>query len=331
MAGTYSKILHAVAKTAREKANIKLNTVVVGITGDGTDNKQPSHNVTVETLGGSKYIFDEVVVTTPLGWLKKNKNVFNPPLSSRLTQAIDQIGYGSLDKIYISFPSAFWDDAQPSTRKLPNGFDPHNMTPNVSTTNTLIHQPANEGMTKQGCHYAGATHWLSPAYAADTNPKQWDLLAMNLAALPGDSAHPTLLFYIYGDCSHHIASLVSTAESQAEADEKLTTYLEPYYSRLPNYDSAKPECVPNAVLATAWAKDEFAGCGSYSNFQVGLDKGDEDVEIMRRGMPERGIWLAGEHTAPFIALGTTTGAYWSGEGVANRIVNAFGLFKGDRV
>ncbi len=35
---------------------------------------------------------------------------------------------------------------------------------------------------------------------------------------------------------------------------------------------------------------------------------------------ERGIWFAGEHTAPFIALGTTTGAYWSGEGIARRIV-----------
>lgn len=42
-------------------------------------------------------------------------------------------------------------------------------------------------------------------------------------------------------------------------------------------------------------------------------------------MPERGIWLAGEHTAPFVALGTVTGAYWAGEGVAKRIVRAYGL------
>lgn len=35
------------------------------------------------------------------------------------------------------------------------------------------------------------------------------------------------------------------------------------------------------------------------------------------------MWFAGEHTAPFIALGTTTGAYWSGEGVARRIVRAY--------
>ena len=41
---------------------------------------------------------------------------------------------------------------------------------------------------------------------------------------------------------------------------------------------------------------------------------------MRAGMGmERGVWFAGEHTAPFVALGTTVGAYWSGEEVAGRV------------
>lgn len=46
----------------------------------------------------------------------------------------------------------------------------------------------------------------------------------------------------------------------------------------------------------------FSQYGSYCNFQVGLENGDKDIEVMRHGMPERGIWLAGEHTAPFVAL-----------------------------
>lgn len=37
---------------------------------------------------------------------------------------------------------------------------------------------------------------------------------------------------------------------------------------------------------------------------------DKDIEALRKGCPERGVWFAGEHTAPFVALGTTTGAYW---------------------
>ena len=47
-------------------------------------------------------------------------------------------------------------------------------------------------------------------------------------------------------------------------------------------------------------------------------------------MPERGIWLAGEHTAPFVALGTSTGAYWSGESVGVRILRAYGMVMGKR-
>jgi len=50
---------------------------------------------------------------------------------------------------------------------------------------------------------------------------------------------------------------------------------------------------------------------------------------MRKGVPERGVWIAGEHTAPFVALGTVTGAWWAGEGVAGRIAKAYELNKGD--
>lgn len=40
---------------------------------------------------------------------------------------------------------------------------------------------------------------------------------------------------------------------------------------------------------------------------------------------ERGVWFAGEHTAPFVALGTTTGALWSGERVARGVCEVVGL------
>jgi hypothetical protein len=70
-----------------------------------------------------------------------------------------------------------------------------------------------------------------------------------------------------------------------------------------------------------------------TNFQISDEVGeaeeevllDEDVRALREGMPERGIWFAGEHTAPFVALGTSTGAYWSGESVGIRILGANGL------
>ena len=55
---------------------------------------------------------------------------------------------------------------------------------------------------------------------------------------------------------------------------------------------------------------------------VGLE---DDIRALREGVPARGLWLAGEHTAPFVALGTLTGAYWSGEAVGMRVLAANGL------
>ena len=34
-----------------------------------------------------------------------------------------------------------------------------------------------------------------------------------------------------------------------------------------------------------------------------------DLLALRRGVPERGVWIAGEHCAPFVALGTVTGEF----------------------
>lgn len=285
--------------------------------------------VTVVTAKDAPEPFDEVVVTVPLGCLKRNDIMFEPPLAPPLSNAINNIGYGSLDKVYITFPAAFWEpasdaNAQTGQPRSQGPLDPHGTTPKVAASTMPLHQPP-KGEAKEKAHYPGFTHWLSPTYAPDTNPDGWDPQAMNLAAMPPNCAHPTLLFYLYGPCSAHIASMVCTATSDKERDERLFQFFKPYYSRLPNFNAANNACQPKAVLATAWASDKYAGYGSYSNFQVGLERGDKDIETMRRGMPERHVWLAGEHTAPFVALGTTTGAYWAGEKVAERILRAHGL------
>lgn len=51
---------------------------------------------------------------------------------------------------------------------------------------------------------------------------------------------------------------------------------------------------------------------------------------MREGLTGRSLWFAGEHTAPFVALGTATGAYWSGEAVGKRIAEAYGMVGRER-
>ena len=113
--------------------------------------------------------------------------------------------------------------------------------------------------------------------------------------------------------------------SQRQKDAHLTKFFKPYFSLLPHYEEVSEDCKPISLLATNWVNDDLAGNGSYSTFRTGLKEGDRDIEIMREGLPDRGLWFAGEHTAPFIALGTVTGAYWSGEAVGNRITEAYGM------
>lgn len=110
---------------------------------------------------------------------------------------------------------------------------------------------------------------------------------------------------------------------------RLNDFFAPYYSRLPNYHPSSTDCKPASILATNWQNDEFSGWGSYTTFQTSRasDKVrlDRDIEALREGCPERRIWFAGEHTSPFVALGTTTGAYWSGQGVAYRIAEVYDM------
>lgn len=97
-AGTYKKILAHVAKPALENARILKNTTVSEIHyGYGAKDM-----IQLQTTSGAVYVFDEVVSTTPLGWLKQNKAAFKPALPANLSNAIDAIGYGCLEKVTIA-------------------------------------------------------------------------------------------------------------------------------------------------------------------------------------------------------------------------------------
>ncbi|KAL4785624.1 hypothetical protein BJX76DRAFT_323697, partial [Aspergillus varians] len=327
VASTYKDILKQVSTTALQHADIRLNQPIIKIDSkpiiQGTGTR---HEITLTTEAGSSHLFDEVVVTCPLGWLKRNKSAFTPDLPARLTSAIDNISYGRLEKVYITFPHAFWHSATGTPVSLP----PLNKTaPNPSNTTLTFAQ------------------FLNPSYHKD-HPEHipWDQECFSLAALPDKTAHPTLLFYTYGPCASYIVnkltSLSPTTKPKPNLRPKtqnpnshypdspeytfLTSLFHPFYSLLPNYTPTSPSCQPLSILATTWQSDPHAGHGSYCNFQTGLAQGDKDIEALRTGAGlDRGVWFAGEHTAPFVALGTTTGALWSGERAAGQVCTLYRL------
>lgn len=295
MASTYCDILKHIAEPVLGRAQVLYNKPVKNIC--AAPRKSGANHQVTAVSEGTEFIFDELVVTCPLGWLKQNKTSFSPDLPQRLSQAIDNISYGQLEKVYVRFPRAFWQSHEQQETDQASS----------CSKSTLIHP--------------GFTQFFSPTYVQHPETPFWNQECLSLAALPGQHGHATLLFYLYGPCSvQTISQLAPLSQDSQEYYDTLNDLFHPYYTRLPNYDSSDGTCQPTAFLATQWQNDPWAGNGSYSNFQVGLEEGDRDIEIMRGGMGvERGVWFAGEHTAPFVALGTTAGAYWSGEEAAERI------------
>ncbi|MCJ1320910.1 hypothetical protein MMC15_006251 [Xylographa vitiligo] len=311
VASTYKAILDRVGKRALASATVHLSTYVKRVytrdsmlTGEPGPVKVVTNDDTLE--------FDEVVVTASLGCLKRNEPAFYPQLPARLSRAIKNISYGHLEKVYIRFPAAFW-------HPLPR------------------HESGSASNTEASA-FPFFSHFLHPLYHPG-NPHSWNIELVSLASgLPLETRQPTLLFYIHGPCAAHITNLIHSMErTSPEYYSRLNEFFKPYYSRLPNFNPELETCKPTGILATDWSHDKLAGYGSYTNFQIShpTKEGeqevelDKDIEALRQGLPERAIWLAGEHTAPFVALGTVTGAYWSGEAVARRIAEAYGMGGGD--
>ncbi|KAG7055859.1 flavin containing amine oxidase [Colletotrichum scovillei] len=332
----HNNILQGVAAKSIAQAEIHLSAVVSSV--DSTSSESQDTRVVVKTLD-DVFEFDEVVVAVPLGCLKTGKPSFVPPLPECIQMAIKNASYSSLEKVYLTFPVAFWDENIAAN----GGQQPY-------STPYLEESQVNREVDGS---FPSFIHFLNPEYVP-ADQKHWpiEMVPLSSPAVFGSHAMPTLLIYTYDPCAEYVLSLIQgLAPDSAEYFDVLDRFFQPYYSRLPNYKTGHENCVPSTILATNWHGDEFAGNGSYTNFQVSestfnpatetqddtrADESKEDqqihldldVQAMRAGMPERGIWFAGEHTAPFVALGTTTGAYWSGEAAALRVLAANGLATG---
>ncbi|KAK4446940.1 flavin-containing amine oxidase [Podospora aff. communis PSN243] len=298
----HAPIIQHVASRVLDRARVRLSTKVVSIENYPerqdlavpVDPKDP--RVAIRTDEGVLE-FDEVVVAVPLGCLQQSTTQFHPPLPSNIETAISNASYSSLEKVYITFPAAFWD--------TPGAIFP------------------------AFAHFLNAESYV-PAFQKHSSI---EMLPLSSPAVFGPHAKPTLLIYTHDPLAKQVCDLIRGVDPSSQAYyTRLNDFFKPYYSLLPNYDQNSPECTPSGFLATDWHGDDLAGNGSYTNFQASdsHDQGehiqlDEGVRVIRTGIPERGVWFAGEHTAPFVGLGTTTGAYWSGEMAAFKVLGANGL------
>ncbi len=94
----YYQITDALANGLDIRLDVKVESVSYGA--DGVD---------VETSSG-RFVADKAVVTFPLGVLKQAAVKFDPPLPESKQTAIDRLDMGVLNKVYLKFPEAFWDE-----------------------------------------------------------------------------------------------------------------------------------------------------------------------------------------------------------------------------
>ena len=96
--GGYAQIF----KPVSDGIDIQLNKTVtdVEVTGSGAP---------ITPNRGAPATFDAVVVTVPLGVLKRGAITFSPPLPQSKQTAIDKLGMGVLDKVYLRYNDVFRD------------------------------------------------------------------------------------------------------------------------------------------------------------------------------------------------------------------------------
>ena len=85
---------------------LMLNQIVSRISIPQDASAQPS--VQVETSDGRIFEGTHVIVTVPLGVLKAGTITFDPPLPASKQDVIQRIGFGTVEKVVMTFKNAFW-------------------------------------------------------------------------------------------------------------------------------------------------------------------------------------------------------------------------------
>lgn len=116
--------------------------------------KEPGF-IEVDSLGG-KWRAEKVIITVPLGVLKRATIRFDKPLPKGHAAAIERLGMGRYEKLILRFESAFWDDVD-QIQVLGRPGDPFTDWYNL---NRVTGRPA--VMALNGGAAAAATDGLAP-------------------------------------------------------------------------------------------------------------------------------------------------------------------------
>eukprot|EP00455_Lapot_gusevi_P052253 TRINITY_DN7936_c0_g7_i1.p1 TRINITY_DN7936_c0_g7~~TRINITY_DN7936_c0_g7_i1.p1 ORF type:complete len:506 (+),score=53.96 TRINITY_DN7936_c0_g7_i1:61-1578(+) len=104
----YMSVLKAMMLPVQASIDIQLSTEVVEIDWSASHKSSSASPISVKTKSGTIYLADRLIVTVPLGVLKRSTSLFNPTLPSIYHTALSKMGMGTLNKVFLLFDDAFW-------------------------------------------------------------------------------------------------------------------------------------------------------------------------------------------------------------------------------
>eukprot|EP00043_Microstomoeca_roanoka_P010486 m.99559 g.99559 ORF g.99559 m.99559 type:complete len:738 (-) comp14910_c1_seq1:20-2233(-) len=113
-----ARAVHKLAADTHVRLNQPVTHIEEVLETIGVNGKEITAHMKVKNRQGRAYLCDFVLVTVPVSQLKDRAITFEPPLPEPKLQAIDRIGFGVINKIFLHFRRAFWDadDAPESLR-----------------------------------------------------------------------------------------------------------------------------------------------------------------------------------------------------------------------
>jgi len=92
-----------------DKRKVRLSTPVETIHWQDSIDSPNDSPIIVKTFEGTQILADAVIITCSLGYLKDNhRKMFQPLLPSRHSVAIEDLGFGTINKIFLDFGEPWW-------------------------------------------------------------------------------------------------------------------------------------------------------------------------------------------------------------------------------
>ena len=255
-----------------------------------------------------------IIVTLPLGVLKRGAVHFHPPLPATKQHAIDTFGFGLMNKVVLQFDSNWWGDdiisiGYCSSRERGEYRWILSLQPTLDESEATLRQ--REGRHKYSDEQrAGSRHILCVFSTASVGIK--------IEETKSDEQQVADVMQILTSIfTRHQPAATSAAPSSTPAHLTADTVLgsdrELLYSGPLRYLSSVPK--PVGVLVSRWWSDRFC-YGSYSHYALGSN--EWTVDALAQPSEDGRIGWAGEHTSS-TSIGCVDSAWSTGIREGERI------------